>query len=188
MLERLFALQMQGMILIYTGIYRDLSRQITVNIPMTLNFTAMVDSSGKEFRRLKGSGRVYEQPCQQCGSDFFPRKRNTQKYCSEACRAAAYRSRNTLPKSKIEGIENKQSELERSNDFNPLNIAAAATGALAANIIMGLFKNSDSDSEKAMSLLIDIHARELAFHQAMLSGKRKEFYLKRVQEIKKLHN
>jgi hypothetical protein len=38
----------------------------------------MVDSSGKEFRRLKGSGRVYEQPCQQCGNDFF-RERGTLK-------------------------------------------------------------------------------------------------------------
>lgn len=146
----------------------------------------MVDSSGREFRKLKGSGRVYEQPCQQCGGDFFPRKRKTQKYCSEACRAAAYRSRNTLPKSKIEGVENRQVESEKNNDFNALNIAAATTGALAANLITELFKNDDSDNKKMMSVLLDIQAREVAFHHAVLVGERRQFYNARVQEIKQL--
>jgi hypothetical protein len=146
----------------------------------------MVDSSGREYRKLKGSGRVYQQPCQQCGGDFFPKKRNTQKYCSEACRASAYRSRNTLPKSKIEGIEKKQLESEKSSDFNALNIAAATTGALAANVITELFKSDDSDSKKVVSLLLDIRAREIAFHNAMLSGEKKEYYLNRIKEIKKL--
>jgi hypothetical protein len=153
---------------------------------VALNFTAMIDSSGREFRRLKGSGRVYEQPCQQCGGDFFPRKRNTQKYCSEACRAAAYRNRNILPKSKIESIEKKQSELEEGNDFTASNIAVAATGGIIANVITGFLKNDDSDSKKMMSVLLDIQAREVAFHHAMLSGKRKEFYLHRLQEIRQL--
>lgn len=146
----------------------------------------MVDSSGREFRRLKGSGRVYEQPCQQCGGDFFPKKRNTQKYCSEACRAAAYRDRNTLSKSKIEGVEKEQSGSEKSNDFNALNIAAATTGALAANMITELFKNDDSDSKKMMSVLLDIQARDVAFHHTILSGERRQSYLARLQEIKRL--
>jgi hypothetical protein len=144
----------------------------------------MFDSSGKEYRSLKGSGRVYEQPCQQCGEDFFPRKRNTQKYCSEACRAAAYRQRNTFVESKIEGVEKELPENSKKSDFNFDNIAAAATGAFAANALTGLFKNNDSDSKKMMSVLLDIQAREIAFHYAFLSGGRKEYYLDKVEEVK----
>lgn len=147
----------------------------------------MVDNLGREFKELKGSGRVYEQPCQQCGGDFFPKKRNTQKYCSEACRAAAYRDRNVIFKPKVEKEEQIQSG--KNNDFNLSNIAAITTGALTANVITEFFKGNDSSNKRVISLLLDIQARQIAFHNAILNEKivqKREYYDSRVQKIKSL--
>lgn len=76
---------------------------------------------------------AYEQSCAYCHSDFVPRKRGTQRFCSASCRTTYCRKKREGTLGRVTKLRGLERGLQRGSFAE--TALASATGALAANAV-----------------------------------------------------
>jgi len=77
----------------------------------------------------------YTYNCNYCGSEYVPRRRHKQKYCSNSCRVNAFNLRNK--RNKLNGslpVVKKEKTLVKIDKMSWSGVGNAAIGTLATNL------------------------------------------------------
>lgn len=85
----------------------------------------------------------YLYTCQYCGKDYKPKRRKTQKYCSNSCRTRAFNSKKEFGLAKPE-IELKKSDPTKIDKMSLAGIGNAAAGTLAVNALSSLLTKEEN--------------------------------------------
>ena len=85
--------------------------------------------------------------CLYCHEEYIPKRRHSQKYCSNSCRSKAYHIRNRSNKqqqSPLPQQEKKETIKQESEKISIVGVGNAAIGSFLADAIKALLKTPDN--------------------------------------------